>query len=58
MSDRKSPLQLQIELNDLMGQRVDINEQWLKKLTESFKEASRLIAVLNTRVEELEKKIG
>lgn len=48
MSERKTPLQLQLELNDLMSQRVDIMEKWCKELTSVVRE-------LSARVAELEK---
>lgn len=46
MSERKTPFQLQIELNDLMSQRVDLLDKWCKELTAVVKELSARIAEL------------
>jgi hypothetical protein len=56
MPEKRKPFEIQIELNEMISKRIDLNDQWLGKLTQAVKEMSQTIAVLKMRIDELESK--
>ena len=46
MSERRTPFQIQIELNEVLGQRIDLLDKWCSELLAVVKELSKRVAEL------------